>query len=42
MAQPDLAALDHSNIVAFIEDIFARRGAEEYIGEPVTISEHML
>jgi len=29
-------------IVAFIQDIFMRRGAEEYIGEPVTISEHML
>lgn len=29
-------------IVAFIADIFARRGAEEYLGEPVTISEHML
>lgn len=29
-------------IVAFIAEIFARRGAEEYLGEPVTISEHML
>ena len=29
-------------IVAFIADIFARRGAEEYLGEPVTIAEHML
>jgi phosphonate degradation associated HDIG domain protein len=34
--------LTSDNIVDFIEDIFARRGAEEYLGEPVTISEHML
>ncbi len=36
------ADLSPDTIVAFIQDIFARRGAEEYIGEPVTISEHML
>lgn len=42
MAAPDLNALTPDNIVAFIADIFARRGAEEYLGEPVTISEHML
>jgi len=29
-------------IVAFIADIFERRGAESYLGEPVTMSEHML
>lgn len=29
-------------IVSFIADILTRRGAEEYLGEPVTISEHML
>jgi len=29
-------------IVPFIADIFARRGAEDYLGEPVSISEHML
>jgi predicted HD phosphohydrolase len=34
--------LDHSNIVDFIGDIFARRGGEEYLGEPVTMAEHML
>ncbi len=34
--------LSPDTIVDFIEDIFARRGAEEYLGEPVTISEHML
>lgn len=42
MSAPDLNALSPDNIVAFIEDIFARRGAEEYMGEPVTIAEHML
>ena len=26
----------------FLADIFERRGAEEYLGEPVTIAEHML
>ena len=34
--------LDASNIVAFIADIFERRGGEEYLGEPVTMAEHML
>ena len=34
--------LDRSNIVEFIADIFERRGAESYLGEPVTMSEHML
>lgn len=29
-------------IVEFIADIFERRGAEEYLGEPVTTAEHML
>ena len=29
-------------IVAFLADIFERRGAESYLGEPVTMSEHML
>ncbi len=38
---------EHSNlspdtIVAFIGDIFERRGGEEYLGEPVTMAEHML
>jgi len=35
-------ALDKSNIVAFLADIFERRGAESYLGEAVTMSEHML
>lgn len=34
--------LDHSNIVAFIADIFARRGDDSYMGEAVTMSQHML
>lgn len=34
--------LDHTNIVAFIADIFARRGGDSYMGEAVTMSEHML
>ena len=34
--------LDRSNIVAFIADIFERRGAESYLGEKVSMSEHML
>ena len=36
---PDLNA---NNIVNFIGDIFTRRGGEEYLGEPVTMAEHML
>jgi phosphonate degradation associated HDIG domain protein len=34
--------LNKTNIVAFLGDIFARRGAEEYLGEAVTVAEHML
>lgn len=34
--------LDHSNIVEFIADIFERRGAEDYLGEAVSMSAHML
>jgi phosphonate degradation associated HDIG domain protein len=34
--------LNAGNIVEFIADIFERRGAESYLGEPVTMSEHML
>ena len=33
---------DRSNIVEFIAEIFARRGAESYLGEQVSMSEHML
>lgn len=42
MSKPDFTKLDHSNIVAFLEDIFERRGGEEYLGEPVTMAQHML
>lgn len=38
----DTAAPGPESIVAYLADIFERRGAEEYLGEPVTISEHML
>jgi predicted HD phosphohydrolase len=34
--------LDRGTIVPFLASIFERRGAEEYLGEPVTIAEHML
>jgi phosphonate degradation associated HDIG domain protein len=39
MTAPDL---DRGTIVAFLTDIFERRGAESYLGEPVTMAEHML
>lgn len=35
-------ALDRETIVPFIADIFADRGAESYLGEDVTMAEHML
>ena len=34
--------LTADSIVEFLASIFERRGAEEYLGEPVTIGEHML
>ena len=34
--------LTQANIVDFLADIFERRGGEEYLGEPVTMAEHML
>ncbi len=42
MSAPTLAELTAENIVDFIGDIFARRGSEEYLGEPVTMAEHLL
>ena len=42
MSKPDPEGLDASTIVDFIADIFERRGGEEYLGEPVTMAEHML
>ena len=38
----DAADLNRDTIVAFLADIFDRRGAEEYLGERVTMAEHML
>ena len=38
----DPETLTPETIVAFIADIFERRGDEEYLGEPVTMAEHML
>ena len=42
MRKLNFTSLNHSNIVAFLDDIFERRGGEEYLGEPVTMAEHML
>ncbi|KNG93082.1 (R)-1-hydroxy-2-trimethylaminoethylphosphonate oxygenase [Pseudaestuariivita atlantica] len=39
MTSPDLSP---DTIVAFLASIFERRGSEEYLGEPVTMGEHML
>lgn len=35
-------ALTPATVVDFLADIFARRGGEEYLGEPVTMAQHML
>ncbi|UWP95346.1 HD domain-containing protein [Aliiroseovarius crassostreae] len=40
--KPDIDQLTPENIVEFIGGIFERRGGEEYLGEPVTMAEHML
>ena len=42
MTKPDFTTLNSGNIVAFLQDIFERRGGEEYLGEPVTMAQHML
>jgi len=42
MDKPDFSKLTPDNITAFLADIFERRGGEEYLGEPVTMAEHML
>lgn len=42
MTKPDFTRLTQENIVAFIGDVFDRRGDEEYLGEPVTMAQHML
>ena len=33
--------LDKKEVVPFIMDLFARRGAEEYMGEPLSMAQHM-
>tara|TARA_R110002072_G_scaffold24806_4_gene83852 strand:- start:3337 stop:3933 length:597 start_codon:yes stop_codon:yes gene_type:complete len=42
MSAPDMTTLNAATIVDFIGDIFTRRGAESYLGEQVTMSQHML
>ena len=42
MSGPDHRTLSPGTIVAFLGGIFERRGGEEYLGEPVTMAEHML
>ena len=42
MEQSAFGPLTKQNIVVFLGDIFERRGDEEYLGEPVTMAEHML
>ncbi|WP_411034524.1 HD domain-containing protein [Shinella sp. BYT-45] len=42
MTKPNPDTLTPETIVAFLADIFERRGGEEYLGEPVTMAEHML
>jgi predicted HD phosphohydrolase len=42
MSAPMADDLSPETIVAFLADIFERRGGEEYLGEPVTMAEHML
>ena len=42
MTQTNFAELTQHNIVAFLQNIFERRGDEEYLGEPVTMAQHML
>lgn len=37
-----MSKLTKSTIIPFLNDIFDRRGADEYLGEPVTIGAHML
>jgi phosphonate degradation associated HDIG domain protein len=37
-----MTGLSRQTIVPFLADIFERRGGEEYLGEPVTMAQHML
>jgi len=38
----DRNAIDATNIVDYIADVFERRGAEAYLGEEVSMAQHML
>ena len=40
--RPSPQELTADTIVEFLASIFERRGSEEYLGEPVTMGEHML
>lgn len=42
MSDPDILDLEHDGVVAFLGDLFERRGSQEYLGEAVTMAEHML
>ena len=42
MTKSSDVVLTPDTIVDFLADIFERRGGEEYLGEPVTMAEHML
>lgn len=42
MSEAINTTLTAETIVPFLADIFERRGGEEYLGEPVTMAEHML
>ena len=42
MTSTVVSNLSADTIVAFLADIFERRGGEEYLGEPVTMAQHML
>jgi phosphonate degradation associated HDIG domain protein len=42
MSKTSHGTLSPQTIVAFLGDIFERRGGEEYLGESVTMAQHML
>ncbi len=42
MTTQPIDGLSRDTIVPFLAGIFERRGGEEYLGEPVTMAEHML
>jgi phosphonate degradation associated HDIG domain protein len=42
MSQFDRQQINASNIIDYIEDIFIHRGSESYLGEKVSVAQHML